>query len=54
MTREQLQNWALFLLVAALLFAVVRIHQAFQSKVPLNLEGNIAVEGAMTANPPAP
>jgi hypothetical protein len=54
MSRTHLQNFVLLVLIAALLFGVARIYQAFQQKAPLNLEGHIAVEGAMTANPPAP
>ena len=53
MMRERLQNWALLALVAVLLLGLARIYQAFQSKVPPNLEGHVIVEGSMTANPPA-
>ena len=53
MRRDRLQNIALLALVALLLFAVARIYQTYQQRIPLNLEGNIAVDGSTTANPPA-
>ncbi|MBP6013636.1 MAG: hypothetical protein KBA31_15525 [Alphaproteobacteria bacterium] len=52
MTRNRLQNWAMLAAVAALLVAVAQIYQTFMARTPANLEGNIAVEGKMTANPP--
>ncbi|MCE9521297.1 MAG: hypothetical protein K8S25_02545 [Alphaproteobacteria bacterium] len=51
MTRDRLQNWALFVCLAFLLLGVARIYRTFQDKAPLNLEGHIIVEGSMTANP---
>jgi hypothetical protein len=53
MTRAHLQNFVLLALIAALLLGIARIYQTFQHKIPPNLEGNIAVEGGPTANPPA-
>jgi hypothetical protein len=52
MTRERLQGWLLAAAVAALLITIVNIYQVFMAKTPANLEGNIAVDGGMTANPP--
>lgn len=54
MTRARLQGLILFAAVALLLAAVVRIYQIQVSTAPPNLEGHIAVEGGMTANPPSP
>ena len=54
MKRQHLQNAVLLTLIAVLLLAIARIHETYQNKIPLNLEGNIAIEGGPTANPPAP
>ncbi|MEQ1865117.1 MAG: hypothetical protein ABL996_10755 [Micropepsaceae bacterium] len=54
MTRERFQNVVLLALIAMLLLGIARIYQTFQDRIPLNLEGNIAIEGGPTANPPAP
>jgi len=54
MNAERLQMWIMIATVALLLLAIVRIYETFQQKVPLNLEGHIAVEGSTTANPPPP
>ena len=53
MKRRYAQNLILAAAIALLLFAVVRIYQTQLAKAPPNLEGNIATEGGMTANPPA-
>jgi hypothetical protein len=53
MNAERLQTGIMILTVVLLLFAILRIYETFQAKTPQNLEGHIAVEGAMTANPPA-
>ena len=50
--RLRLQNLVLVAAIAILLVTVVQIYQTFMARTPLNLEGNIAVEGKMTANPP--
>ena len=55
MNAERLQTWIMIATVVVLLLAIVRIYQTFQARQPQNLEGHIAVEGSMTANPtPAP
>jgi hypothetical protein len=53
MMRDRLQNWLLAAAVAALLLTIAQIYQVFMARTPANLKGNIAVEGGMTANPPA-
>ncbi len=52
MTREKLQTWLLAATVVALLVTIANIYQVFMAKAPTNLEGNIAIDGGMTANPP--
>lgn len=52
MTRAHLQNVVLLTLIALLLLGIAYIYRTFQQRAPPNLEGHIAVEGAMTANPP--
>lgn len=54
MLRTRLQNVVLAVMVAILLIAVVRIYETFLGNTPLNLKGNIAIDGATTANPPTP
>ena len=55
MNAERLQTWIMIATALLLLLAIVRIYQTFQMRAPQNLEGHIAVEGSMTANPtPAP
>jgi hypothetical protein len=54
MLRNRLQNIFLIALVAILLVAVVRIYETYLAQTPTNLKGNIAIDGATTANPPAP
>jgi len=55
MTRERLQTWALFVLVAVLLIAVVRLYETFVlNRTPHNLEGHVIIDGSATANPPTP
>lgn len=55
MLRSRLQNVFLIVLVAILLVTVVRIYETFLGNTPQNLKGNIAIDGATTANPaPAP
>ena len=51
MIRLRLQNAALVGLVVVLVIAVVQIYRTFLARTPLNLEGNIEIEGKMTANP---
>jgi hypothetical protein len=53
MTRRLAQNLILAVAIALLLAAIWRIYQAKVAMAPTNLEGNIATEGGMTANPPA-
>jgi hypothetical protein len=53
MNRARLLDLILLAAVALLLVAVVRIYQIKLAMAPTNLEGNIATEGGMTANPPA-
>jgi hypothetical protein len=52
--RERVQNGVLLVLIALLLWAVVRIYETQVAGVPHNLEGHSTTEGGMTANPPAP
>lgn len=52
MLRQRLQSATLVVLVAVLLITVVQIYRTFLARTPLNLKGNIAIEGKMTANPP--
>lgn len=52
MIRQRLQGAVLIALIVVLLIAVVQIYRTFLARTPLNLEGNIAIEGKMTANPP--
>lgn len=53
MARKLAQNLILAVAIALLLATVWRIYQIQLAKAPTNLEGNIATEGGMTANPPA-
>ncbi len=50
--RDRLQTWVLAAAVAALLLAIAQIYRVNLAKTPTNLEGNIAIDGGMTANPP--
>ena len=52
MIRLRLQDAVLVVLVAILLIAIVQIYRTFLASTPLNLKGNIEIEGKMTANPP--
>ena len=51
--RRKLQGVVLAWLVVALAVTVMRIYEAQMARTPLNLKGNIATEGGITANPPA-
>lgn len=53
MLRSRLQSFFLVVLVATLLVTVVRIYETFLGNAPQNLKGNIAIDGATTANPPS-
>ena len=50
--RGKLQNIVLAGIVIALAVTVMRIYETQIAGTPLNLKGNIATEGGMTANPP--
>lgn len=52
MLRVRVQNAFLVVVVTILLIAVARIYETFLGNTPLNLKGNIAIDGATTANPP--
>ena len=53
MARKLAQNLILAVAIALLIATVWRIYEIQLAKAPTNLEGNIATEGGMTANPPA-